>query len=172
MFKRILIANRGEIALRIIRCCREMDVETVIVYSTADKDSLAVMAADKAVCIGPAKAAESYLNQDAIIETAILTGCEAVHPGYGFLSENAAFARKCEENNLIFIGPSADIISSMGDKQSARQLMIECGVPVVPGSRWSGCNSRGSSILRQKTITRVGLPHTLSVLLFLLSHPD
>ena len=134
MFKRILIANRGEIALRIIRCCREMDVETVIVYSTADKDSLAVMAADKAVCIGPAKAAESYLNQDAIIETAILTGCEAVHPGYGFLSENAAFARKCEENNLIFIGPSADIISSMGDKQSARQLMIECGVPVVPGS--------------------------------------
>ena len=114
MFKRILIANRGEIALRIIRCCREMDVETVIVYSTADKDSLAVMAADKAVCIGPAKAAESYLNQDAIIETAILTGCE--------------------ENNLIFIGPSADIISSMGDKQSARQLMIECGVPVVPGS--------------------------------------
>ena len=118
MFKRILIANRGEIALRIIRCCREMDVETVIVYS------LAVMAADKAVCIGPAKAAESYLNQDAIIETAILTGCEAVHPGYGFLSENAAFARKCEENNLIFIGPSADIISSMGDKQSARQLMI------------------------------------------------
>ena len=134
MFKRILIANRGEIALRIIRCCREMDVETVIVYSTADKNSLAVMAADKAVCIGPAKAAESYLNQDAIIETAILTGCEAVHPGYGFLSENAAFARKCEENNLIFIGPSADIISSMGDKQSARQLMIECGVPVVPGS--------------------------------------
>ena len=134
MFKRILIANRGEIALRIIRCCREMDVETVIVYSTADKDSLAVMAADKAVCIGPEKAAESYLNQDAIIETAILTGCEAVHPGYGFLSENAAFARKCEENNLIFIGPSADIISSMGDKQSARQLMIECGVPVVPGS--------------------------------------
>lgn len=134
MFKRILIANRGEIALRIIRCCREMDVETVIVYSTADKDSLAVMAADKAVCIGPAKVAESYLNQDAIIETAILTGCEAVHPGYGFLSENAAFARKCEENNLIFIGPSADIISSMGDKQSARQLMIECGVPVVPGS--------------------------------------
>ena len=127
MFKRILIANRGEIALRIIRCCREMDIETVIVYSTADKNSLAVMAADKAVCIGPAKAAESYLNQDAIIETAILTGCEAVHPGYGFLSENAAFARKCEENNLIFIGPSADIISSMGDKQSARQLMLNAG---------------------------------------------
>lgn len=134
MFKRILIANRGEIALRIIRCCREMNIETVIVYSTADKNSFAVMAADRAVCIGPAKAADSYLNQDAIIETALLTECEAVHPGYGFLSENAAFARKCEENNLVFIGPSADIISSMGDKQSARQLMIKCGVPVVPGS--------------------------------------
>lgn len=134
MFKRILIANRGEIALRIIRCCREMNIETVIVYSTADKNSLAVMAADRAVCIGSAKAADSYLNQDAIIETALLTGCEAVHPGYGFLSENAEFARKCEENNLIFIGPSADIISRMGDKQSARQLMIKCNVPVVPGS--------------------------------------
>ena len=135
MFKRILIANRGEIALRIIRCCREMDIETVVVYSTADKESLAVMAADRAVCIGPAKAADSYLCQDRIIETALLTECDAIHPGYGFLSENAEFARKCEENNICFIGPSADIISKMGDKQSARQLMIESGVPVVPGSQ-------------------------------------
>ncbi|MGN0318071.1 MAG: acetyl-CoA carboxylase biotin carboxylase subunit [Lachnospira sp.] len=135
MFKRVLIANRGEIAVRIIRCCREMDIETVVVYSEADENSLAVMTATKAVCIGPAKASESYLNQDAIIETAIKTGCDAIHPGYGFLSENADFARKCEENNITFIGPSADIISRMGDKQAARTLMIQTGVPVVPGSK-------------------------------------
>lgn len=135
MFKRVLIANRGEIAVRIIRCCREMDIETVVVYSTADKDSLAVMTATKAVCIGPAKASESYLKQDTLIEVALQTGCDAVHPGYGFLSENADFARKCEENGITFIGPSADIISNMGDKQSARTLMIKTGVPVVPGSK-------------------------------------
>lgn len=135
MFKRILIANRGEIAVRIIRCCREMDIETVVVYSTADKDSLPVMFANYAICIGPAKANESYLNQDAIIETAIKMNCDAIHPGFGFLSENAAFVKKCEENNIVFIGPSADIISKMGDKQSARKLMIENDVPVVPGSK-------------------------------------
>ena len=135
MLKRILIANRGEIAVRIIRCCREMDIETVVVYSTADANSLAVMTATDSVCIGPAKPSESYLNQDIIIEAAIKTNCDAVHPGYGFLSENADFARKCEEAGLIFIGPSSEIISKMGDKQTARTLMRETGVPIVPGSK-------------------------------------
>ncbi len=135
MFKRILIANRGEIALRIVRCCREMDIETVVVYSTADKDSLAVMGANDSVCIGPEKAGQSYLNQDAIIQVALSKKCDAIHPGYGFLSENAEFAKKCEENGIEFIGPSADIINKMGDKQAARKLMIENGVTVVPGSK-------------------------------------
>ena len=134
MLKRILIANRGEIALRIIRCCREMGIETVAVYSTADKDTLPVMLANQSVCIGPAKASDSYLKEDVILAAAIKTGCDAIHPGYGFLSENAGFARKCEENNIVFIGPSAEIIEKMGDKQTARQMMIQCGVPVVPGS--------------------------------------
>lgn len=135
MFKRVLIANRGEIALRIIRCLREMGVESVIVYSTADEQSLPVMMATHKVCIGPAKASESYLNQDAILEAALKMECDAIHPGYGFLSENADFARKCEENNLVFIGPSAEIIEQMGDKQTARMLMMKNNVPVVPGSR-------------------------------------
>lgn len=134
MFKRILIANRGEIALRIIRCCREMGIETVAVYSTADKDTLPVMLANQSVCIGPAKASDSYLKEDVILAAAMKTGCDAIHPGYGFLSENAGFARKCEENNIAFIGPSAEIIEKMGDKQTARQMMIRSGVPVVPGS--------------------------------------
>ena len=123
MFKRILIANRGEIALRIIRCCREMDIETVQVYSEADRQSLPVMLATYSVCIGPAKAADSYLKEDSIIEVARKMNCDAIHPGYGFLSENAEFARKCEENGICFIGPSAKIIEKMGDKQAARKLM-------------------------------------------------
>ena len=135
MFKRILIANRGEIALRIIRCCREMDIETVQVYSQADKQSLPVMLATYSVCIGPAKAADSYLKEDSIIEAARKMHCDAIHPGYGFLSENADFARKCEENGICFIGPSAKIIEKMGDKQAARKLMIKHNVPVVPGSK-------------------------------------
>ncbi len=135
MFKRILIANRGEIAVRIIRCCIEMDIETVAVYSTADRNSLAVMAAARSVCIGPERAQDSYLKGDTLIEVAKMTGCDAIHPGYGFLSENAEFAKKCEENGIVFIGPSSEIISRMGDKQSARQLMIQNGVPVVPGSK-------------------------------------
>ncbi len=135
MFKRVLIANRGEVALRLIRCLREMDIESVLVYSTADEASLPVVTATYAVCIGPAKSSMSYLNEDVIIETAIKMNCDAIHPGYGFLSENAVFARKCEENGICFIGPSADIISNMGDKQSARKLMIANDVPVVPGSR-------------------------------------
>lgn len=135
MLKRILIANRGEIAVRIIRCCREMDIETVVVYSTADKESLPVMLATHSVCIGPAKAKDSYLNIDVILETAGKMQCDGIYPGYGFLSENADFARRCEEKGITFIGPSADIISKMGDKQSARKLMTENGVPVVPGSK-------------------------------------
>lgn len=135
MFKRVLIANRGEIALRLIRCLREMDIESVVVYSTADEASLPVVTATHAVCIGPAKSSESYLNVDVIIETALKMNCDAIHPGYGFLSENADFARKCEEHGICFIGPSADIISNMGDKQSARKLMIASDVPVVPGSK-------------------------------------
>lgn len=135
MFKRLLIANRGEIAVRIIRACRELDIETVVVYSTADKDSLPVLLATHSVCIGPAKAADSYLNQNAIIETALLMECDAIHPGYGFLSENADFAEKCTQNGIVFVGPDADIIRKMGDKQAARELMIKTGVPVVPGSK-------------------------------------
>lgn len=135
MFKRILIANRGEIAIRIIRCCREMDIETVVVHSEADKKSLPVLMATYAVCIGPAKASESYLNQDALIQVAREYQCGAIHPGYGFLSENADFARRCEENGIVFIGPKAEVIDRMGDKQSARKLMMENHVPVVPGSK-------------------------------------
>ena len=135
MFKRILIANRGEIALRILRCCSEMNIETVVVYSEADEDSLPVMLATHSVCIGSARAAESYLNEDVIVETAVKLGCDAIHPGYGFLSENAGFGRKCRERGIIFIGPAAEIIAKMGDKQAARELMQKSGVPVVPGSK-------------------------------------
>ena len=135
MFKRVLVANRGEIALRIIRCLRELDIESVVVYSTADEQSLPVMLATHSVCIGPARADESYLNEDAVIETALKMNCDAIHPGYGFLSENAGFARKCEKHHLVFIGPSSEIIEKMGDKQAARKLMQQNGIPVVPGSK-------------------------------------
>ncbi|MBR5578309.1 MAG: acetyl-CoA carboxylase biotin carboxylase subunit [Lachnospiraceae bacterium] len=133
MWKRILIANRGEIALRIIRCCREMGIETVVVYSKEDEDTLPVLMAGKSICIGKAKASETYLNQDILIDCAKKTFCQAIHPGYGFLSENAKFAKKCEENGIVFIGPDYRIIEKMGNKQAARELMIAHGVPVVPG---------------------------------------
>lgn len=135
MFKRVLIANRGEIALRIIRCLREMGIESVIVYSTADKASLPVMLATHSICIGPAKASDSYLKMETIIEIATKMQCDAIHPGYGFLSENAKFARLCEENKIVFIGPTANMIEQMGDKQSARKMMQANGIPVVPGSK-------------------------------------
>lgn len=134
MFKRILIANRGEIALRILRCCREMEIETVAVYSTADKDALHVQLATQSVCIGPPKAADSYLNMRAILAAALKTGCDAIHPGFGFLSENSEFARLCAECGIVFIGPSGDVIDAMGNKSAARTLMIQNHVPVVPGS--------------------------------------
>ena len=134
MFHRILIANRGEIAVRIIRSCREMEVETVAVYSTADADALHVKLATRAVCIGPAKAGESYLNMSAILTAALETGCDAIHPGYGFLSENPEFADRCTAAGLKYIGPSGDVIRRMGSKAAARTLAQEAGVPVVPGS--------------------------------------
>lgn len=133
MFPKILIANRGEIALRIIRACKEMGVSTVAVFSEADRDALHVSLADESICIGPAPVQQSYLNMDAILSAALLTGANAIHPGYGLLSENAEFARRCAENKLKFIGPSADIISRMGDKDEARRTMQAAGVPVVPG---------------------------------------
>ena len=134
MLKRVLIANRGEIAVRIIRACRELDIETVAVYSTADAQSLPVQMATRAVCIGPPRAADSYLNQTAVLTAAVESGCDGVHPGYGFLSENADFADLCARCGLKFIGPSGDVIRRMGNKAAARALMQSAGVPVVPGS--------------------------------------
>ena len=134
MLKRVLIANRGEIALRVLRACRELGVDTVAVYSQADAEALHVQLAGQAVCIGPAKAADSYLNQTALLTVAKATGCDAVHPGYGFLSENADFAERCAAEGLIFIGPSGDAIRKAGSKSAARELMRAAGVPVTPGS--------------------------------------
>ena len=134
MFKRILIANRGEIAMRILRCCREMGIEGIVAYSKADEDSLPVQFSEEHVCIGPPQAGKSYLNENALLQAAKALKCDAIHPGYGFLSENADFAEKCEANGITFIGPTADMIRGMGDKQSARSLMRSKGVPVVPGS--------------------------------------
>ncbi len=134
MFNKILIANRGEIAVRIVRACHEFGVRTVVAYSEADRDSLAVRLSDEAVCIGPAAPARSYLNPPALISAALITGCEAIHPGYGFLSENPYFAEICAECNLVFIGPNADVIRLMGDKAQGRHTMRAAGVPTVPGS--------------------------------------
>jgi len=134
MFKKILIANRGEIALRIIRTCREMGIHTVAVFSTADRESLHVRFADEAVCIGPPPSRQSYLNIPAIISAAEVTGADAIHPGYGFLSENAEFSRICAEHGIKFIGASAEMINAMGDKATAKETMKKAGVPVIPGS--------------------------------------
>lgn len=137
MFDKVLIANRGEVALRVMRACKELGVSTVAVYSTEDANTYPVNYADEAVCIGPAQAAKSYLVMENIIAAAKNTGAQAIHPGYGFLAENADFARACAENDLVFIGPSAECIERMGDKSSARETMKICGVPTVPGS--DGC---------------------------------
>ena len=134
MFQKVLIANRGEIAVRIIRACREMGIRTVAVFSEPDRDALHTQLADEAVCIGPAKASESYLNMQNIISAAVATQAQAIHPGFGFLAENSIFAGMCAECNIKFIGPSADVIDAMGNKSNARELMIKAGVPVIPGS--------------------------------------
>ena len=134
MFRKILIANRGEIALRVLRAARELGIQTVVVYSQADENSLPVLLADEAICIGPAPAGASYLNVRNLLSAALVTGAEAIHPGYGFLAENAEFAEKCEEHNLVFIGPRAENIQRIGDKAAARRLAEEAGVPITPGS--------------------------------------
>ena len=134
MFNKILIANRGEIALRVIRTCKEMGIKTVAVYSSADADSLHVRFADEAVCVGPAPSADSYLNIPNIIAAAEITNADAIHPGYGFLSENAKFSKICGENGIKFIGASPEMIEGMGDKAAAKETMKKAGVPTIPGS--------------------------------------
>jgi biotin carboxylase len=132
--RRVLIANRGEIAVRIQRACRELGIEVVQVYSEADRNSMAVQLADHAVCIGAARSSESYLKADTVIEAAKAFNADAIHPGYGFLSENASFARLCEQQDVIFIGPPSDVIATMGDKASARAMALAAGMPITPGS--------------------------------------
>ena len=156
MFDKILIANRGEIALRIQRACRELGIKTVVVYSTADKDAKYVKLADEAVCIGPAPSTQSYLNMPAIISAAEVTDAEAIHPGYGFLSENADFAERVEKSGFAFIGPRPESIRLMGDKVSAKNAMIKAGVPCVPGSAGALPTDNPKEILA--TAKRVGYP--------------
>ena len=154
MFKRVLVANRGEIAQRIIQCCIDMDVECVAVYSTADEHALYVPFATESVCIGDAPAAKSYLDMNAIISAALATGCDAIHPGYGFLSENADFARACEEYGIKFIGPPPEVIEKMGVKAAARELMMANDVPVVPGSDGIVADAAEAALVAE----RIGYP--------------
>ena len=135
MIRKVLVANRGEIAVRIIRACREMEIETVAVYSEADRDALHAKLADEAVCIGPARPTDSYLAMEQILSAAVVTGADAIHPGFGFLSENSRFAELCEKCRIIFIGPPAEVIARMGNKQEARNTMQKAGIPIIPGSR-------------------------------------
>ena len=151
---KILIANRGEIAVRIIRACKEMNIKTVAVYSEADKDSLHTRLADEAICIGPANSDKSYLNYKNIIEAAYLTGADIIHPGFGFLSENSQFAKICEESNIKFIGPSYEVIKLMGNKSNAKEMMEKAGVPVVPGSKGSIKSINDA----KKTAKEIGYP--------------
>lgn len=154
MFNKVLIANRGEIAVRIIRACKEMGISTVAVYSEADKDALHTHMADEAVCIGPAPAKDSYLNIQNILSATVLTGAEAIHPGFGFLSENSKFAKMCKECNIVFIGPEPECIDKMGNKSNARDIMINAGVPVVPGS--DGAIKTEDQLI--KTASDIGYP--------------
>ena len=145
MFKKILVANRGEIALRVQRACRELGIKAVMVYSEADKDAKYIKMAEEAVCIGPAPSSQSYLNMPAIISAAEVTDAEAIHPGYGFLSENADFAERVEKSGFQFIGPTPESIRIMGDKVSAKQAMIKAGVPCVPGSEGAAGRTGGTA---------------------------
>ncbi|WP_019128659.1 acetyl/propionyl/methylcrotonyl-CoA carboxylase subunit alpha [Enorma massiliensis] len=153
MFKKILIANRGEIAVRVIRACKEMGVQTVAVYSTADANALHVQLADEAYCIGGPRPQDSYLNEDAILTVAVASGATAIHPGYGFLSENAGFARRCRECGVVFVGPSPEVIERMGDKDAARRCAKEAGVPIVPG-----CDLLKSADEAEREAERIGCP--------------
>jgi acetyl-CoA carboxylase biotin carboxylase subunit len=153
MFKKVLIANRGEIALRVIRACRELDIRTVAVHSVADSNALHVKFADESICIGPAPAAQSYLNIPALISAAEVTGAEAIHPGYGFLSENARFAETCERCHIRFIGPTAEMMRTMGGKISARKAMVAAGVPILPGTGLLETDEQA-----EEAVTRIGLP--------------
>ncbi|MGT2667684.1 acetyl-CoA carboxylase biotin carboxylase subunit [Streptococcus rifensis] len=150
MFSKILIANRGEIAVRIIRAARELGIETVAVYSEADKEALHTMLADEAVCIGPARSTESYLNMNAVLSAAVVTGAQAIHPGFGFLSENSKFATMCEEVGIKFIGPSGAVMDTMGDKINARAEMIKAQVPVIPGSDGEVYSSAEALVIAEK----------------------
>ena len=150
MFRKILIANRGEIAVRIIRACRELGIKTVAVYSEADREALHTQLADEAVCIGPAAAAQSYLNMESILSACIATKADAIHPGFGFLSENSRFVELCEQCNITFIGPSAAMIDKMGNKSEARKTMMEAGVPVVPGTKEAVYDARRGKELAEQ----------------------
>lgn len=150
MFNKILIANRGEIAVRIIRACREMGIKTVAVYSEADKDALHTQLADESVCIGKAKASDSYLNMERILAATIATKADAIHPGFGFLSENSRFARLCEQCNIVFIGPDSEIIEKTGNKSQAKNAMLEAGVPVVPGTTEAIYDAKSGEMLADK----------------------
>lgn len=154
MFKKILIANRGEIAVRIIRAARELGISTVAVYSEADKEALHTILADQAICIGPARSKDSYLNMNSVLSAAMVTGAQAIHPGFGFLSENSKFATMCQEMNLKFIGPSAAVMDKMGDKINARSEMIKAGVPVIPGSDGEVYNAKEAL----EIANRIGYP--------------
>lgn len=154
MFDKILIANRGEIAVRIIRACREMGIRTVAICSTADKDALHAQLADETICIGPAASKDSYLNMERILSATLATGAQAIHPGFGFLSENSKFVRMCEKCNITFIGPSADIIDKMGDKSAARSTMMEAKVPVVPGTKEAVYDAENGLIIARE----IGFP--------------
>lgn len=150
MIKKVLIANRGEIAVRIIRACREMGIETVAVYSEADKEALHTKLADEAICIGPALSKDSYLSMENIISATIISGADAIHPGFGFLSENSKFAELCEQCNITFIGPDSKVIASLGNKQVARNTMMAAGVPVIPGSKEPVYDAKTGTALAQE----------------------
>jgi acetyl-CoA carboxylase, biotin carboxylase subunit len=152
VFSRVLVANRGEIAVRVIRALHELGIEAVAVYSTADAGALHTRLADRAVCIGPPSAAESYLNTPSVIAAGETTGCEAVHPGYGFLAENPDFVRACVDNDLVFIGPDADVMARMGDKVEAKRELGAAGIPVVPGTEAVGVNDA------RRAAEEIGLP--------------